>query len=345
VFERSPIWGYGHEARVLYGSIGDDKILQLGQTLTDDERFREIFGKIFGATMAGLLVFAALIGWFMGRWALLGVEDVTRTALQVSRGALARRVHVQAKGEEIQRLAATFNGMLDRIDALITGMREMSDNIAHELRSPITRIRGVAELTLSNGNSMNEYQDMAVNTIEECDHLLKMINTMMDISEAEAGAGKLTLKTIDIASVVLDVCELFQPAAESKGVAIISRISGNPAVYGDIHGLQRLVVNLLDNAVKYTPPGGTVTVSVTEGQGQVVISVEDTGIGISRDDLPHIFTRFYRCDQSRSQAGVGLGLSLAKAIARTHGGDITVTSVLGRGSTFAVILPQQSLSQ
>jgi signal transduction histidine kinase len=251
---------------------------------------------------------------------------------------------VKAKGEEIQRLTITFNGMLDRIDALIAGMREMSDNIAHELRSPLTRIRGVAEMTLSTGKSMNEYKEMAANTIEECDHLLKMINTMLDVSEAEAGASKLSFEEIDIAGIVRDACELYQPAAEGEGITIIPAISGSLPVYGDLHGLRRLVVNLLDNAVKYTPAGGTVTVSVQEDKGQVLISVDDTGVGISEDDLPHIFSRFYRCDQSRSQAGVGLGLSLAKAIARNHGGNITVTSGLGQGSRFTVVLPRRAFS-
>jgi heavy metal sensor kinase len=345
VFETSPIWGYEHEARILYGSIGPDKVLQIGENLENDDRFKKLFGKILGITMGGLMVFAALTGWFIARGALLSVEEVTKTALRISGGAFDQRVHVKTKGEEIQRLAITFNGMLDRIDALISGMREMSDNIAHELRSPLTRIRGVAELTLNAGKSMNDYEEMAANTIEECDRLLEMINTMLDISEAEAGASKLTFEEIDIASVVRDACELYQPLAEVKGVPIIPRISGSHGIYGDIRRLQRLVVNLLDNAVKYTSPGGTVTVSVDEQQGQVVISVEDTGVGISKDDLPHIFRRFYRCDRSRSEAGFGLGLSLAEAIARTHGGNITATSVLGKGSRFAVILPQRSLSE
>jgi heavy metal sensor kinase len=345
VFETFPVWGQKHKARILYGRIGPDKILQIGESLRDDERFKEVFGKIFGTTMAGLMVFAALVGWFMARRALLGVEEVTRTAQQVSKGAFEQRVRVKAKGEEIQRLTITFNGMLDRIDALIAGMREMSDNIAHELRSPLTRIRGVAEMTLSTGKSMNEYKEMAANTIEECDQLLGMINTMLDISEAEAGASRLMFEEIDMAGIVQDACELYQPAAEGKGVTIISRISGSAVVYGDIRRLRRLVVNLLDNAVKYTPPGGTVTVSVDGHQGQVVVSVDDTGVGISKDDLSHIFRRFYRCDRSRSEAGFGLGLSLAKALARSHGGDITATSVLGEGSRFTVILPRRSLSE
>ena len=345
VFATLPMPESDHESRVLYGSIGPDKILQIGKSLEDDEQFREVFWKVFGPTMAGLMVFAALTGWFIARRALLDVEKVTRTALRISKGAFDQRVQVKAKGEEIQRLAITFNGMLDRINALITGMREMSDNIAHELRNPITRIRGVAEMTLNAGKSINEYEDVAANTIEECDRLLEMINTMLDISEAEAGASKLAVEEIDIASVVRDACELYQPSAEGKGVTVLARTSASHRIYGDLRRLQRLVVNLLDNAVKYTPPGGTVTISVEEQQEQVGISVDDTGVGISKDDLPHIFRRFYRCDRSRSEAGVGLGLSLAKAIARTHGGDITATSVLGNGSRFTVTLPRRSLAE
>ena len=168
---------------------------------------------------------------------------------------------------------------------------------------------------------------------------------MLEISGAEAGVSQLTMEKTDMARVVREACELFQPSAEEKGVAIISEISDSSFVYGDIQRLQRMVANLLDNALKYTPSGGTITASVNTNEGQVVISVNDTGIGISQDDVPKIFGRFYRCDQSRSQAGIGLGLSLALAIARAHGGGITATSHLGKGSQFAVTLPQSSLSQ
>ena len=244
---------------------------------------------------------------------------------------------MKARGHEIEQLAITFNSMLDRIHLLVTGMREMTDNIAHDLKSPITRIRGTAEVTLTSGKSTDEYETMAANTIEECDRLLEMINAMLDISEVESGASRLKTKELDITAVIRNACDLFQPIAEDKGIIIVSKVPAECRVYGNIQSLQRLVANLLDNALKYTPSGGTVTVSADGNEDQVVISFNDTGIGISENDLPNIFKRFYRCDQSRSKVGVGLGLSLAKAIAKAHGGDVTATSMPGKGSTFTVM--------
>lgn len=342
VFETVETPGHRYKTRILYSVIGPGIILQVGKSLRDDERFMETFREIFVTAMAILTVFAALIGWFMARQALWGVEEVTRTALDISNGSLERRVPIKARGDEIDRLATAFNSMLGRIHALITEMKEITDNIAHDLRSPVTRIRGIAEMTLTTGKSMNEYETMAANTIEECDYLLEMVNTMLDISEVDTGASKLTMAKIDISGLINDACELFQPIADDKEITITSKVPATCFVYGDMQRLQRMVANLLDNAIKYTESGGTVTISATKDQNRVVISVSDTGIGISKDDLPHIFKRFYRCDRSRSQAGIGLGLSLAIAIAKAHGGNITATSSPGNGSTFTVILPQSS---
>jgi signal transduction histidine kinase len=316
-------------------------------SLEGDQRLLEVLQRIFSGTMAVLTVLGAIVGWFMARRALVGVEELTRTATDISKGAFEQRVSAKDRGDEINRLATAFNVMLDRIGELVAGIREMSDNIAHDLRSPITRIRGIAEMTLITSKSMDEYKTMATDIIEECNRILEMVNTMLDISEAEAGAIKLIMEKTDMARIVQDACELFQPAAAEKGLTLTSRISDtdNPFVYGDIQRLQRMIANFLDNALKYTPSGGTVTVSVDENEGQVVISISDTGIGISKDDLPHIFTRFYRCDQSRSQAGIGLGLSLAMAIAKAHGGNIAAASNPGKGMKFTVTLPQSSPSK
>lgn len=276
----------------------------------------------------------------MAKHALRGVDEVTTTALRIAKGDFEQRVPPKARGEEIERLATTFNYMLDRINALINGIRNMTDNMAHDLRSPIARIRGTAETTILSDSTLKEYESTVVDTIEECDRLLDMINTMLDISEAEAGASKLKKQEIDFADVVQKACDLFQPIADNNGVILSANISLPCYISGDTQKVQRMVANLLDNALKYTPTKGRVTVSVTRDDGRVVSSFSDTGVGISEVDLPHIFRRFYRCDQSRSQAGVGLGLSLAKAIAKSHGGDITVTSCPGKGSTFTIILPR-----
>jgi signal transduction histidine kinase len=277
----------------------------------------------------------------MARRALAGVETVTQTARQISEGSLKERVPVKKHGVEIDQLAITFNQMLDRIQTLVSGIKEMSDNIAHDLKSPITRIRGISEVTLTTEGSLKDYESMAASTIEECDRLLDIINTMLVISKTEAGVNKLDVEEVDIAGVVRDACDLFQLPAEDKGLALACHIPARSHILGDIRLIQRMIANLLDNAIKYTPSGGTVDVSVNSEDNQsVVVAVKDSGIGIVEEDLSRIFERFYRCDPSRSQAGIGLGLSFARAIARAHGGDITVTSATNQGSKFTVTLPK-----
>jgi heavy metal sensor kinase len=294
--------------------------------------------------MASLFIVAAIIGWFMARRALAGVEAVTRTARQISESSLTERVPVKKYQDEIDQLAITFNQMLDRIQKLVTGIREMSDNIAHDLKSPITRIRGISEVSLSTGASEKEYQNMAASTVEECDRLLDMINTMLVISRTEAGVNKLDERELDIGVVVRDACELFRSSAEDKDLKLVCEVSGNFSISGDNRMIQRMIANLLDNAIKYTPFGGSVEVTVNTGSNDTVtIAVKDSGIGISEKDLPRIFERFCRCDPSRSEAGIGLGLSFARAIARAHGGDIKVTSAPDQGSTFQVIFPAAPL--
>jgi len=329
-----------HNIRMLYTIIGRNLILQLGQSMENYSRFIEVFRKIFISTMATLFILAAIIGWFMARRALAGVEAVTRTARQISESSLKERVPVKKYQDEIDQLAITFNQMLDRIQTLVAGIREMSDNIAHDLKGPITRIRGISEVSLTTGASEKEYENMAASTVEECDRLLDMINTMLVISKTEAGVNELDARELDIGAVVRDACELFRSPAEDKNLSLVCNVSGNFSVFGDNRMIQRMIANLLDNAIKYTPAGGSIEVTINTGtHDTVAIAVKDTGVGISEKDLPRIFERFYRCDPSRSEAGIGLGLSFARAIARAHGGDIRVTSTSGQGSTFSVTLP------
>jgi len=344
VFETSAFPERGARTRVIYGALGGGTIVQMGMSLEDDDESLKLFQRLFLADLGMLTIFVPFIGWFMAKRALGGVDEVTTTALSIAKGDFKQRVPPKARGEEIERLATTFNYMLDRINALITGIRNMTDNIAHDLRSPITRIRGAAETTLLSDSTIEEYRDSVASIIEECDRLLDIVNTMLDISEAEAGARKLEREEIDVANVVQRACDLYEPIAENKGVTLTAQISPPCYVSGDAQMIQRMIANLLDNALKYTPPEGTIAVSVNRDDGKVISSFRDTGIGISEGDLPHIFKRFYRCDRSRTEAGVGLGLSLAWAIAQSHGGDITVISQLGKGSTFSIILPRSPRS-
>jgi heavy metal sensor kinase len=344
VFDTISLPNRKHKIRVLYTTIGRSIILQLGQSMESYTRFIEAFRKIFVATMASLFIAAIIIGWFMATRALAGVETVTQTARHISEGSLNERVPVKKNQDEIDQLAITFNQMLDRIQTLVTGIREMSDNIAHDLKSPITRIRGLAEVSITTKASEKEYVNMAASTIEECDRLLDIINTMLVISKTEAGVNQIDAAEMDIGAVVRDACGLFQAPAEDKDVKLTCDVSGHFNMSGDNRLIQRMIANLLDNAIKYTPAAGSVDVSMHAADDHSVsLSVSDTGIGISEKERSRVFERFYRCDPSRSEAGIGLGLSFARAIARAHGGDITVTSELGQGSTFTITLPQKGL--
>jgi heavy metal sensor kinase len=330
-----------HEIRVVYALLGPGLVIHLGQSMDDLTRFIEAFKRIFIGTMAALFALAVVIGWFMARRALAGVEKVTLTAQRIAGdGRLAERVPVGRGGDEIDRLAETFNRMLDRIQGLVNGIKEMTDNIAHDLKSPLTRIRGQAEVALTSGGGADEYETMAASAIEECDRLLEMVNTMLFISRTEAGVAKPELREMNLAEVVRNACEIFQTLAEDKEIALTCDGPQRLAFTGDVRLIQRMLGNLLDNAIKYTPAGGSVKVVLATGPDRsVTIDFQDTGVGISARDLPHIFERFYRGDPSRSLPGAGLGLSFARAVARAHAGDITAETRAHSGAAFRVALP------
>jgi heavy metal sensor kinase len=345
VLQTISVPGRPEKVRILYAMLSPTIIMQVGEAMESYTRFLDAFKRIFIATIVFLVVLATGGGWFMARRAVSGVEAVTRTAQKISEGTLEERVPVKARGDEIDTLARTFNQMLDRIQALLKEIEEMSDNIAHDLRSPIARIRGTAEVTLTSARDLTEFENMAASTIEECDRLLDMINTMLMLSKTESGVNRVSNKVVDLDRIVRQACELFGPTAEDQKVRLSFEVPLGIHLLGDTSMIQRMVSNLLDNAIKYTPPGGTVHVALTENRSQVILKFKDTGVGISSADLSRIFDRFYRCDQSRSMSGTGLGLSLARAIARAHSGDITVVSAPNQGSTFTITLPKSPLSQ
>ncbi len=339
-YATQPIPDRPFKARVIYRRFGAAIMLQMGYSLEAENRLLQSFQRIFMITMVALLGLAVMVGWFMARRALAGVASVTRTARQISEEDLETRVPVFHQHNEIDQLAVTFNQMLDRIQHLVKGIRQMNDNIAHDLRSPITRIRGLAEVTLG-GADLAEYQGMAASTIEECDWLLHMINTMLTISRTEAGLDPKSFRRLDLSALAHDACALFQPLAEDKGIQMQAEAQGGCPVLGDAAMLQRLLANLIDNAIKYTPTGGRVRVGVTCDGESARLEVEDNGTGIATEDHARVFERFFRGDRSRSQEGAGLGLSLALAIARAHGGDISLTSRPEQGSLFTVRLPME----
>ncbi|MBN1548258.1 MAG: HAMP domain-containing protein [Syntrophaceae bacterium] len=340
LFETQSISSDSYVTRIIYGKVGSGKILQIGVSVQQEKRFLNTLSATIVPLIVFMVLFSAVIGWFMANRALSGVGEVTKTALDIAKGAFEQRVHVKAKGDEIEQLANTFNLMLDRISELMKGLREMTDNIAHDLRTPLTRIRVAAEAELRKEKRPDRSDGLAAGIIEECDNLLQMIDTMLLISKEEAGIPESEKKRADISRLIKDAFGLFLPIAEEKGIQFESQTPGDVAVIGDFRGLQRMIVNLVENAIKYTPAGGKVLISLGIENENIKIVVSDTGIGIDAKDLPHIFKRLYRCDRSRSQQGFGLGLSLALAVAHAHRGDITVTSEPGQGSTFTVILPR-----
>ncbi len=330
----------GEPVRVLYAQAGPEIILQIGYSMESESRLLQTFMRIFWLTMLLMLVLAVGVGGFLARRALAGVASITRTAQRISQADLDTRVPVLNRHDEIDSLAVTFNQMLDRIRNLVVSTRQMNDNIAHDLRSPLTRIRGLAEVTLTSGAGADEYAHMAASTIEECDRLLALINTMLTIARTEAGVEQFEVQRLDFSALVQRACELFQASAEDKGIHFDRHIAPSIQVQGDPAMLQRMAANLIDNAIRYTGPGGRLEVTLKAGGAdRVLLEVADSGQGIAPEDQALVFNRFYRADRSRNACGFGLGLSLARAIARAHGGDIALQSIPGAGSTFQVRLP------
>lgn len=339
VFETVKRQDKGDRIRILYGRIAPGKIIQIGRSLAEDYVFLGILRDIFGFSVVFIFMFSVILGWFMSKRVLSGLDEITRTAINISKGSLDDRAKLKVRDSEIKDLVATFNNMLDKINSLINGMREMTDNIAHDLKSPISRIRCMTELTFNSEPTIDDYRNLAADIIEECDGLIDMINTMLDISEIEAGAVGLNKENIDIKDLLMEAFELFYPVAQNKGLNMKLKVNNHFFTVGDKRKLQRMISNLIDNAIKFTPSGGSISIEGQKDKNSCIISIRDTGIGISREDIKRIFERFFKCERSRTRSGSGLGLSLARAIARAHGGDITVESRPCAGSTFRIALP------
>ena len=342
VFQTINITDHPGSTRVIYGKVADDMVVMIGISTEENELFLTNTRKALGIILLFFTSFAGFTGLFLSKRAMSGINEVSRAAREISGNALDRRVVVHGGGLEIENLASTFNNMLDRINLLVNGMREMTDNIAHDLKSPITRIRGMAEMALTSREPGNSQECMAADIIEECDRILDMINTMLLISEAESGSMTLASKEIDLADIIMDGCELFLPVAEEKNINLTCSCPENSRIQGDRNLLQRMTANLLDNALKYTDKGGEVKITLKKAGSQALIIFSDTGPGISEDDTEAIFSRFYRGDRSRSKPGSGLGLSLARAIVKSHGGTITAVNNQDQGASFIVRLPVSS---
>lgn len=325
--------------RRIYGRVGPGVLALIGvennHTAEVLATYRARCAEVFLASLVACVVGA----WLIARRAMRGVEALGAAARQIDPGSLDRKIPMPGYGREIDDLAAVLNDMLSRIATLVSESRILNDNIAHESRSPLTRIRGVAETILSNPHTTEASKEQAGSIIEECDRLLNMITSMLAISEMESGITSIAQEPVDWSVLVRETCELFQPAAEDSELSLHVEAGSPVVVNGDRARLQRVTANLLDNAIKYTPPHGVVTVLVKEESGQAVLQVQDTGIGISECDLPRIFDRFYRGDKSRTLPGNGLGLGLVRAIVQAHRGKVQISRRSGGGTVCRVEIP------
>ncbi|MEO5618203.1 MAG: ATP-binding protein [Candidatus Eisenbacteria bacterium] len=328
----------GAEVRAACGRSAAGFVIELGQSLQEVEALLAALRNGILLALPTVLLLGGPIGWFMARRALRGVEVVTQTALRIAGGAIDERVPVGSHGDELDRLALAFNGMLDRIAQLIAGMREVTDDLAHDLRTPLARMRASAERAAARGAGTEEWLTLAGTTTEECDRLLQILNSTLEIAEARAGATPLALEDVDLAELAEEARDLFATLAEDAGIALELGAPARCMVRADRARVQRIVANLLDNALKFTPAGGRIAMRVADQGAWVALDVQDTGIGIAADKLPRVFERFYRADGSRTGHGSGLGLSLAQAFARAHGGDLTAVSTPGAGRVFTLRL-------
>jgi heavy metal sensor kinase len=319
--------------------LPDGSILQIGKSTEQRDSVLESFGWIVAGVMVPMVLVGALGGVFLARRFLQPVRQLIETVHAIEAGAMEARVPVRDTGDELDELGKLFNGMLNRIATVIQGMRRALDNVAHDLRTPVARIMGIAEIALQSEREPDRCRDALADCVEESDQLLQMLNTMMDISEAETGTLRSHLEPVDISRLLADAVDLYQLVAEEKTITV-SITAAQPIWWtADRNRLRQVMANLLDNAIKYTPEGGRVEVKADGSPNMIVIRVADTGIGMTSEELSKSWDRLYRGDSSRSQRGLGLGLSLVKAVVEAHGGHVTATSSPDAGSVFTVTLP------
>jgi heavy metal sensor kinase len=321
--------------------LPDGGWLQVGKTTEAQTSLLRQFRVVFAWVAFVALLFGIAGGAWLTRRALAPVRQLIGTVEKViSTGRMNERMPIPYTQDEIGRLTQLFNVMLEKNETLILRMREALDNVAHDLRTPLTRLRGVAELALQGEPNTQAYRDALLDAMEESDRVLTMLNTLMDISEAETGLMKLDLQPVRLDEVVRDAIELFEFVAQEKRIIVTTALSPDLVVRADRNRLRQVLVNLFDNAIKYSAPGGRVEISAEPRADECVITVRDTGTGIPDEEIPRIWERLYRGDKSRSQRGLGLGLSLVRAIINAHGGSIEVQSTVGKGSSFVIHLPK-----
>lgn len=306
------------------------------------QRRQEILGqfrKIFLVVMVPLFVLGLAGGLFLSRRALRPLRDIIRTVRSIDAGTMDARVNRTHTGDELDELAGLFNSMLDSIDRLIVGMENSLDHVAHDLRTPMTRLRNIAEMALRDGNDTDLLRQALEKGIEESDRILSLLTMLMDVSEAETGMLRIDPREINLSDLIETIVDMYRFVAEEKEVDLFSDIEPGLMAPADPHRMSQALANILDNAVKFTPNGRPVHLTARREEGAIRIAIQDAGPGIPPADLPRIWDRLFRGDRSRSQKGLGLGLSLVKGIIAAHHGTIRVESSPGNGALFTVVIP------
>ncbi len=331
--------------RILTTPIRRDSVvvgaLQVGLSEGDVQDTLNIFLLLIAVAYPLTLVVTSAGGVFIAGRALSPIDSLTRVARQITAEDLSQRLNASLPDDEVGRLARTFDEMIARLDDAFRRQRSFTSDASHELRTPLTAIKGQAEVALSKDRSPEEYKRVLATINGEVDRMIRLVGSLLTLARADAGQIPITREPVGLGTVVLDAVEQVRPAASSKTLNIGVQAGPDIRVVADEDLLLQLLLNLLDNAVKYTPPNGSITVAWALEGDSAELRVSDTGPGIAAEHLPRIFDRFYRVDSARSRAdgGAGLGLSICRWIAEAHGGSIVAESEPGAGSTFIVRLP------
>jgi heavy metal sensor kinase len=287
------------------------------------------------------LIVAGAWGYLMARKALAPLERLRRSTEEITASRLDRRLPVANAHDELGRLTQTVNAMIARLERSFAEVRRFTADASHELRTPLTVIRTEAEVALSKPLDPNEFRNLLGSILEECERLTRLTDQLLALAREDAGVARAQPEPLDLAAVVRGVVEDMRPLAEVRGLQLHAELNGALPARGDALRLRQVFLNVVDNAIKYTPPGGQIEVLACLSGQEYLVTVRDTGVGIAPEHLPQVFDRFYRVDKGRSreQGGTGLGLSIAHSIVVAHGGRIELASTLGQGTTCTVRLP------
>lgn len=314
--------------------------IQVGSSLAD---FDETMKKLFIIMVIGIptsLSVIVVFGYFMAKKSLKPVDQIRKAAVKISSTNLEERIDIKGRKDELGRLAETFNAMIARLKDSFQRINQFSIDVSHELKTPLTILKGETEVVLRKERNNGEYKNLLQSNLEEIDRMAQIIDDLLLLSKADSQDIKLNIGNISLRDLVSDVCVNMKLFADKKDIALVVDDLADVRMAGDELKLRRMLWNIMENGIKYTQQGGIVTVSSYTNNGYVCINVKDNGIGISNDDIKYIFDRFYRADRSRKrESGSGLGLSISKWIAEAHKGFIEVVSQPSKGSQFLIKLP------